>query len=222
MNLSPLKVTALSLAILAGLLAPGLARGEEKPDAMKTAVAHLDELVERLLTDPNLAMIVAGLKERYSRSPLVLAIRLQRADIVAELLAAGAGVKEPVEDETPLTAAVINCDEEMVSLLLDNGADPNQLTGPDDFPALFHSVLMKKAALTKLLVSRGANVKHVGPNGRTPLHVVAAMTDDDLTAKFLLEKGAVLGAKDKDGKTAFDLAVAAKHGKVARVLQPQK
>lgn len=222
MSFSLLRVTALTIAISTGLLVPGLVRGEEKSDAMKTAISHLDAAVEELLADPNLAMVIAGLKEKYSRSPLLLAIRIQRVDIVAELLAAGARVKEPLEDETPLTAAVINCGGEMVSLLLDKGADPNQVTGPDDFPALFHSVLMKTTALTRLLVSRGADVKHAGPNGRTPLHVVASMTDDEETARFLLEKGAVLGAKDKDGKTAFDLAVAAKHDKVAKVLQPPK
>lgn len=222
MNLLPLRVLALSLAIVTGPFGPGPAQGAEQAEAMKTAIAHLDEVVQKLLSDPNLGTIVAGFKQMYAGSPLLLAIRLQRVDVASELLAAGAKVKEPLNEELPLTAAVINCGVEMVTLLLDNGADPNQLAAPDDFPALFHSVLMQKLELTKLLISRGAKVKQAGPNGRTPLHVVGAMTDDEATAKFLIEKGADPLAKDKEGKTAFDLAVAAKHDKVAKVLQPQK
>lgn len=57
----------------------------------------------------------------------------------------------------------------------------------------------------KLLVDRGADVNHVFALGETPL-MSAAESGNKAFVEYLLAKGAKKEAKNRDGKTAYDLA----------------
>lgn len=70
------------------------------------------------------------------------------------------------------------------------------------------------------LIARGANIELVSDTeGTTPLQEAASKGYKDL-AEMLLKKGADARAKDKNGKTALDLATETEHGDVAQILRP--
>ena len=59
----------------------------------------------------------------------------------------------------------------------------------------------------KWLCANGANVNARDWQGNTPLHCLASSkVSSTSVAKCLVEAGADLGAKNRDGKTALDLA----------------
>lgn len=132
--------------------------------------------------------------------------------------------------ETPLNVAASGGDLDLARLLLDLGADPNQLTGwwAGGFAPL-HSVPPGRADLIDLLVSRGAVldihasarlglveritdlldhdpflVNKPGGDGGRPLHFAA----DAPTAELLMDRGATIELRDVDhGSTAAQWAV---------------
>jgi ankyrin repeat protein len=67
-------------------------------------------------------------------------------------------------------------------------------------------------------VSGGANVDDRGARNRTPL-MIAAMAGSADVARFLIERGADVKAKDGAGETAVQLATNRGHREVARVIQ---
>jgi ankyrin repeat protein len=72
---------------------------------------------------------------------------------------------------------------------------------------LVKAVLGDQVEMAKFLIAKGADVNHVDGNGMTPL-LYAASIDFGSSAMIdmLLERGARLDAKTKDGKTAIELA----------------
>jgi ankyrin repeat protein len=88
---------------------------------------------------------------------------------------------------------------EVVRLLLQAGADPNA-ADKDGNTALIEADRDAGAAL--LLIKAGANVNARNTAGDTPL--IRAHTIDVMQS--LLDNGADVSARDKDGKTALDLA----------------
>jgi len=109
------------------------------------------------------------------------------------------GKSNPINDRdrdgrTPLYAATMNNDIASVELLLQHGADVRG-SGIRGNP-LFYAVPMGNHEMIQLLLNAGANPRAAGPDGFTVLHV-AAVNDDYITIKMLLEAGA--SAKDCHG-----------------------
>jgi ankyrin repeat protein len=75
------------------------------------------------------------------RTPLMDAVRGSSIEATQEAIAAGANVNEIDGGMTPLLIAVYRGDEDMVRLLLQNGADPNVRPDPSDtsHTALWHA-----------------------------------------------------------------------------------
>jgi ankyrin repeat protein len=99
----------------------------------------------------------------------------------------------------------------VTQLLLDHGADVNARYG-DGLTALMWAAGHSDDAGTKdvvqvvnLLVDRGAKLDEQDDKGRTAL-MLAAMLGHTAAAEALLARGADRTLKDKDGKTASDLA----------------
>jgi ankyrin repeat protein len=117
---------------------------------------------------------------------------------------------------TPFTRAARSADVELMHLLLDKGADP-KLVGKDNQTALMvasgvawtdHIKGTEAEALeaVKLCVSLGLDVNAATDKGETALHGAAHRGADSI-AKYLVEKGANVNARNKRGFTPLDLAM---------------
>ena len=117
---------------------------------------------------------------------------------------------------TPFTRAARSADIELMHVLLDHGADP-KLVGKDNQTALMvaagvgwndHIRGTEAEALdaVKLCASLGIDVNAATDKGETALHGAAHRGADSI-AKYLIDKGANVKARNKRGFTALDLAM---------------
>lgn len=106
-----------------------------------------------------------------------------------------------------LHLAAAFADEATVRTLLDAGADVAQVSQTPMRNQALHAVLAlsKDAAVTKLLIERGADVNAVQTAGYRPLHQ-AAVTDREELVRMLLDAGADKSARCDRGKTPADYA----------------
>jgi ankyrin repeat protein len=118
---------------------------------------------------------------------------------------------EPEKGVTALMVAAYSNDAEAARLLLDRGADVNAKSS-DGVTALLAGADRSGGALIKTLVEKGAEVNLVDPMGRTPLILMAACDyTEPETFRLLLDKGAGVNVKGKDGLSALAWAPARRH-----------
>jgi ankyrin repeat protein len=160
---------------------------------------------------------------------------LPSLEIVKELLARGANVDAPLTSPlpgrsgmdsgdttlgagtTPLMRAARAGDAEVMRLLLRKGADP-KLTTKDGNTALMFAAGVgyrdkntrgsESEALEALQVSleAGLDLRHTNTRGETALHGAASRGADTIV-QFLVDRGAGLNAKTKQGFTPLDIAL---------------
>jgi ankyrin repeat protein len=117
---------------------------------------------------------------------------------------------------TPFTRAARSADLELMHLLLDKGADA-KLVGKDNQTALMvaagvayndHIKGTEAEALeaVKLCVSLGVDVNAATDKGETALHGAAHRGADSI-AKYLIDNGGNVKARNKRGFTALDIAL---------------
>jgi ankyrin repeat protein len=124
-----------------------------------------------------------------------------------------AGDKQLAEGATPLMRAARALDLPVMKLLLDHGANPNLSTKNFMTPLIFAASGGGRgrveeadviAALT-LCLDHGADINAFDNTGATALF--AAVPRGDSIVKFLVERGADLDVKDKQGRTPLDVAM---------------
>ncbi|MGA2450987.1 MAG: ankyrin repeat domain-containing protein, partial [Polyangiaceae bacterium] len=130
------------------------------------------------------------------------------------LMAHGARPNAPIaEDSTPLHVAAETGFTEMVRLLLDAGA---RLDAPDSEgrTALERAVFQAHADVVALLLGRGASAAAQDARGMTALHWLARARlpiddshDCERTLRILLDHGATLAARDRDGRVPLEHAI---------------
>jgi uncharacterized protein len=125
------------------------------------------------------------------------------------------GDKTMAEGATAFMRAARGGDVETMRLLIDKGADP-KLANKDGLTALLvaagvswadkvRSTDEQALAAVKLCVELGLDVNAATDRGETALHG-AALRGANNIATYLVEKGAKLDAKNKQGFTALDVA----------------
>jgi len=162
-------------------------------------------------------------------------------NILSKLIEKRVDVNTLIEGQTPLYAACKEGHEYAVSLLLDNGADPDV---PNDFGTIelhleidgYDDKLSSAAAninaldrdgatplhlackrgetrIVKLLLSHGADpdIATVGPNTWYPIHPACYGLHYDVV-KLLLEYHADVNVRDSTGKTALHCALSVSNG----------
>lgn len=122
---------------------------------------------------------------------------------------------------TPLMRAAKKGDVEMMRVLLAHGADPTLRTKTGTETLMFASGLGGAGRFTAfedkqateadfieaatLCLERGADINAVSENGQTALHLAVTVRSESFIA-FLLERGARVDIKDKQGRTPIDVA----------------
>jgi Ankyrin repeats (3 copies)/Ankyrin repeat len=151
-------------------------------------------------------------KPLRATTDLLVAVRLGRADRVAQLAAEGAALnaRSAVGGFTPLHLAAVKGDLALTRQLLDLGADPN--VPADRNASVVVTALVHKAPVEvmKLLVARGADVRVANADGFGALHALAEMNRPDPLA-WLLSLGLDLEARTKLGLTPLHIAAALGH-----------
>jgi ankyrin repeat protein len=94
---------------------------------------------------------------------------------------------------------------EIASFLIERGADIHAQTS-DGWTPFEIALWAGHTQIGAYLIEKGADINRANPNrGFTPLHLAAVLNDVALV-QLLVDKGANLQAKDKDGKTPLDIA----------------
>jgi beta-lactamase regulating signal transducer with metallopeptidase domain/ankyrin repeat protein len=165
---------------------PEIAAPNPDDTALLAAVRRGDLIAVR-------ALVADGAKVNEATNdgtPLTLAARTGRADIVNLLLGNGADAGQITRgDGTPLTNAVLSGDKTIVADLLKSGADADQAT--TDGTPLILAARTGRADLVKLLVDNGANASKASRGDGDPL-INAVSSGDAATVRYLVDKGADL------------------------------
>lgn len=110
----------------------------------------------------------------------------------------------------PIHIAITAAKPDVVKLLLDLGADPNQTADRLRQPLPLAVATRSDAALLTLLVEAGADVEGKDEKGFRPLHA-AAEVDNVVAVRFLLSHRADTEARTIDGFTPLHIACALGH-----------
>lgn len=100
---------------------------------------------------------------------------LQKNDVakVVSLIEEGAPVDLETYLDTPLTYAIKLDSTEIITALLEHGANPNRVQPVSHFTPLMVAAKHKNLEAVELLLNHGANVNLSGVFGRNPLHIAA-------------------------------------------------
>lgn len=207
---------------------------------MKTAEAifeaikngDLDQVQTLIAASPELATA----RDEAGLSAVLTAVYYQQTEIVELLLAQGIAldiweatatgryervaeliVQDPdqinayaVDGFTPLGLAAYFGHPDLLYLLLQSGARPNQAAKNDTAVRPIHSAIAHKRPevtlfMVEQLIEFGADVNATQQGGWTPLHQAAASGQLALI-QLLLEKGAKINNLNDDGRSALDMA----------------
>ena len=145
-----------------------------------------------------------------------------RVEEVRQLLSEDADIDQrggPCQS-SPLCEAVCHDHEEVVQMLLENGAEVSARSN-NGYTPLHCAALSGHEALALVLLAKGAEVSARSTNGLAPLHC-AALCGTEPVARVLLHVGADLQSTTDDGRTAEDIATQYSHPQVAAMLKAEE
>ncbi len=180
--------------------------------AWAQTTGDLDEFF-RSVTDGRTEIVREGLRQNpdWANAELFMGIRpvyraavLNREDIVALLLEAGADVNARTDRGThALHAAAQHGYDPILQRLLAAGAEVDAANDEGQTP-LFLAIRNGHEGSAEALLAKGANVAVVDVHGRTPLHYAAGMGRLK-TVQLLLGNGASFDSVDKEGYSPLGL-----------------
>ena len=142
------------------------------------------------------------------QNPLIESCELRRIDVVRLLIAHGADVNiSDYGSRTSLGVACICGYDDIVELLLDNGADISPVINRDNETSMIIACICGHESTVKLLLDRGADVNYVGVRF-TPLGAACQHGQFEV-ARLLFERGADVDISSMNGHTPLTVAAAA-------------
>ncbi|KAG9230837.1 ankyrin repeat-containing domain protein [Amylocarpus encephaloides] len=123
----------------------------------------------------------------YSGTALTIAVDRSQSGVVPLLLEAGANIDLKVEDQSLLSCALKNRNEDIIKALLEYNPDLNARDA--DNRTLLHSINNETPVhLVKLLVNRGADIEAVNDEQLTPLTTAIICSNFELVKYFVSKK----------------------------------
>ena len=174
-----------------------------------------------LLTSDSFKKLGKPKFQKDAERELVHAIKMGDTDEVGRVLTSGmADVNHLVGyiGTSPLYDAIFTRKSKInvVQLLLDYGADPNQAI-KDGWTPLHIAACKGQIDVVKLLLHRGANTNMAACHGTTALHMAASSGRKDVV-QVILDAGADINMAKQDGKTALSSARASGYRDIVKML----
>ena len=142
-------------------------------------------------------------------TPLLYSAYIGNPQIVSALLDANCNIRarDDIDGAMAIHIAAANGNDEVVNLLLNKDKTLiNEVDNNGEDTPLHWAIMKNSDSTVELLLSQGANPNQKNSSAQTPLHY-AAMYKNMYAVNLLVEKYNVdKNLKDKDGKTALDLA----------------
>ncbi len=171
-----------------------------------------------------------NLPDASERMPLYAALKKERFENFEFLLEKGAdpnstGTVGQTKGQTVLYVAVLLNKPSIIKKLLDKGADPDKPDADGAVPVSEHAMATRAdIEVVKMLLGKTKNINIQESDGVTVLMFIAQNTkisraDLKEMIKLFLEKGADKSIKNKDGKTALDLAKKSNNKEAIELLQ---
>ena len=157
-------------------------------------------------------------QSRRGETPLYQAIQYKRLPAAAMLLDAGADPNIPTDEkQTALSWAAAEGSDESIALLLKQPSIELDVSDKIGQTPLLRAADAGHAKCIRMLLEKGANVKHADHKGRTAL-ALASSKGHKVVAKLLLKNNAEINKQDGRGNTSLALAAEKGHDAVVRVL----
>jgi ankyrin repeat protein len=158
-----------------------------------------DDKQENLSEEP-------ALKKQKLNEELITIARQGHFEKVKQLVEQGADVNQ--EFGEPLEAAIKSGQLEIVQYLIENGAEIDRSATYGGIPPLHLAVKKGQQAIAEYLLTQDADIDEVEPydSGGTPL-IIAVNNGDFSMMTFLLEQGANIQVRHKDGDSPVCFAI---------------
>lgn len=150
-------------------------------------------------------------RDSYGRTPVHIATYAGQRQFIRALAAAGADLAAFENDRyDAVTIAAVADDEETLAVLLELGASAKLTTSRYDGTALIAAAHLGHDGVVRQLIAAGAPLDHVNNLHWTALIEAVVLGDGgrrhQATVKALLDAGADVSLRDREGRTALELA----------------
>lgn len=181
---------------------------ENQTSPLLLAAYKGDEQMARLLLQKNASI---ESKDSDGKTPLLIAAMMNHLNVVKELMSHGANIFcLDLKKHSPIFYSVSNQNDEMTSLFLENGVDPNTLA-PNHSPMLSLAAESKDLSLVKLLLNKKADPNAKDFKKWTPLMTLAWAQQSKEIVSVLIENGGDPNTKTFGGRTMLMFACLAKN-----------
>lgn len=174
-----------------------------------------DDVIKLLLQKVN----NVNLKRDDGYTPIFMAANFSTKETIEQLLEYGANIYETIKGSNVLHVAASNNTFDVVKYFVDKKIDVNAKNENGLTPFLASLNKGKDEEIILLLLNSGADINYTNLKNRSTPLMMAADFGYLKTVKLLIEKGANLESKNRDGYTALDIARKQKNYEIIEFLE---